>query len=160
LAKYLLLIGGMNRIFTIVVADDDVDDQALVKEGFEDCKAQVIIDSVFNGLELMDYLLKRERYKHHKVTPDLILLDLNMPLMDGFNVLKEIKETTHLNIPIYIITTSRSKAERDQALKLGASGFFNKGFSSREIKAVMREICHECFENGDRAEDLSVPHKS
>lgn len=136
----------MHKIFTIVVADDDVDDQALVKEGFEDCRAQVVIESVFNGLELMDYLLKRARYKHHKITPDLILLDLNMPLMDGFNVLREIRDTTKLTIPIYIITTSQNKADKEKALKLGASGFFSKGFSSLDIKAVMQEICIDCFD--------------
>jgi len=139
----------MHKTFTIVVADDDVDDQALVKEGFDDCKAQVVIDPVFNGLELMDYLLKRARYKHLKITPDLILLDLNMPLMDGFNVLKEIKEKTQLKIPIYIITTSQNKADRERALRLGARGFFSKGYSSQDIKAVMKEICRDCFETGE-----------
>lgn len=140
----------MHKIFTIVVADDDVDDQALVKEGFEDCKAQVKLDPVFNGLELMDYLLKRARYKNLEITPDLILLDLNMPLMDGFNVLTEIKEKTNLNIPIYIITTSRNNADKEKALSLGARGFFSKGYSSQDIKAVMKEICHDCFETDEQ----------
>lgn len=137
----------MRKVFTIVVADDDVDDQALVKEGFEDCKVQVDVVSVFNGLELMDYLLKRARYKAVQAAPDLIILDLNMPLMDGFNALKEIREHNITNIPIYIITTSKSKADKDKAMELGASGFFSKGFSSEDIKKVMMSICQECFES-------------
>lgn len=148
----------MRKIFTIVVADDDVDDQALVKEGFEDCKVQLEINSVYNGLELMDYLLKRHRYKNLKVTPDLILLDLNMPLMDGFNVLKEIKEKTNIQIPVYIITTSQNNADKEKALKLGARGFFSKGYSSQDIKAVMREICQGCFESGEQPAPGNTPN--
>lgn len=136
----------MRKVFTIVVADDDVDDQALVKEGFEDCKVQVDVISVFNGLELMDYLLKRARYKAVQEAPDLIILDLNMPLMDGFNALKEIRDNNITNIPIYIITTSKSPDDKRKALELGATGFFSKGFSSEEIKKVMMGICEECFD--------------
>lgn len=147
-------IKKMRKVFTIVVADDDVDDQALVKEGFEDCKVQVDVVSVFNGLELMDYLLKRARYKNVQVAPDLIILDLNMPLMDGFNALKEIKANNIINIPIYIITTSRSKEDKQKALDLGASGFFSKGFSSEDIKKVMMDICQECFKS---EEDAATP---
>jgi CheY-like chemotaxis protein len=136
----------MKDKFTIVVADDDVDDQALVKEGFEDCRIKVEVNSVYNGLQLMDYLLKRETYKNIKIQPDLIILDLNMPLMDGFNVLKEIKKYNLAHIPIYVITTSLRKEDRTKALELGARGFFNKGYSSQDIKKVMMEICSECFD--------------
>ncbi|MBA3665052.1 MAG: response regulator [Bacteroidetes bacterium] len=136
----------MRNKFTIVVADDDVDDQALVKEGFEDCKVQVDVNSVYNGLQLMDYLLKREAYKRINITPDLIILDLNMPLMDGFNVLLEIRKHNFTHIPIYVITTSQRPADKAKAMELGARGFFNKGYSSTDIKKVMLEICQECFE--------------
>jgi CheY-like chemotaxis protein len=137
----------MRKKFTIVIADDDVDDQALMKEGFEDCTVKVEVNAVYNGLQLMDFLLKRESYKSITTTPDLILLDLNMPLMDGFNVLKEIKEKTNLQIPIYIITTSQNKSDRKKALDLGAKGFFSKGYSSEDIKKVMSEVCKECFDS-------------
>src|SRR5688572_23646117 len=103
----------MREKFIIVLADDDVDDQVLMREGLKDCKVKVEINAVYNGLQLMDYLLRREAYRNIKETPDLILLDLNMPLMDGFEVLKEIKRHNHLkNIPLYVITTSRSKDDK------------------------------------------------
>lgn len=142
----------MREKFTIVVADDDVDDQALVKEGFEDCRVKVEVNSVYNGLQLMDYLLKRETYKSVKIEPDLIILDLNMPLMDGFNVLEEIKKHHLTHIPIYVITTSIRKEDRVKALELGARGFFSKGYSSQDIKKVMMEICRECFNEGRAAD--------
>src|SRR4051812_27195444 len=109
----------MREKFTIVIADDDLDDQEMMKRGLKDCKVKVEINAVYNGLQLMDFLLKREAYRNIKGNPDLILIDLNMPLMDGFDVLKEIKRHAQLQkIPLYVITTSRSKEDRDRALEL------------------------------------------
>jgi len=137
----------MREKFIIVLADDDLDDQELMKRGLKDCKVKVEINAVYNGLQLMDYLLKREAYKNISESPDLILLDLNMPLMDGFDVLKEIKKTPALKkIPVYVTTTSRSKEDKEEALKLGAAGFYSKGSSSKDIRRIMQEICQECFQ--------------
>jgi CheY-like chemotaxis protein len=136
----------MRQKFVIVVADDDLDDQDLIKRGLRDCKVEVEINSVYNGLQLMDYLLKREAYKGSTETPDLILLDLNMPLMDGLEVLREIKAHDALTkIPLYVITTSRNKDHRKMAIEMGASGFYSKGSSSKDIRRIMHEICKECF---------------
>jgi CheY-like chemotaxis protein len=136
----------MRDKFVIVVADDDVDDQELMRRGLSDCKVTVEIVSLYNGLQLMDYLLRRESFKNIKENPDLILLDLNMPLMDGFEVLKEIRKHHALaQIPLYVITTSRSKQDRETALALGATGFYSKGASSRDIRKIMLDICEECF---------------
>jgi CheY-like chemotaxis protein len=140
----------MREKFTIVMADDDLDDQELMRRGMKDCKVKVELNAVYNGLQLMDYLLKREAYKNIKGIPDLVLLDLNMPLMDGFDVLKEIRKHQVLkSIPIYVITTSRSKSDREKALALGANGFYSKGSSSKDILRIMREICKECFESAE-----------
>ena len=138
----------MREKFIIVVADDDLDDQQIIKDGLRDCKVNIQINSVYNGLQLMDYLLCREAYRNMRETPDLILLDLNMPLMDGFDVLKEIRAYPKLKkIPLYVITTSRSTEHRKKALELGANGFYSKGSSSKDIRRIMQEICRECFES-------------
>jgi CheY-like chemotaxis protein len=136
----------MKAVFRIVLADDDLDDQELMVQGLKDCRLKVEISAVYNGLQLMDYLLRRQAYKNNNEAPDLILLDLNMPLMDGFEVLKEIKKNEALNkIPVYVITTSKNKAHREEALNLGANGFYSKGSSSKDIRRIMTEICAECF---------------
>lgn len=133
--------------FVIVVADDDLDDQQIIREGLADCKVKVEINAVYNGLQLMDYLLGREAYRNISQLPDLILLDLNMPLMDGFEVLKEIRMYDRLNrIPLFVITTSRSAEHKKTALELGADGFYSKGASPKEIRKIMQDICRECFE--------------
>jgi two-component system, response regulator len=136
----------MREKFRIVVADDDLDDHELMRDGLKDCKVKVEIQPVYNGLQLMDYLLKRESFKKHEGKPDLILVDLNMPLMDGFQAINEIRSHGHLSdIPLYVITTSRRNEDREKALKLGATGFYSKGASSKDLRRIMLEICRECF---------------
>lgn len=150
----------MKDKFIIVVADDDLDDQQIIKDGLYDCKVHVEINSVYNGLQLMDYLLAREAYRNIAQLPDLILLDLNMPLMDGFDVLKEIRQHPRLrSIPVFVITTSRSADQRKKALEMGASGFYSKGASPKDIRRIMQEICRECFEPAPdlRKEDAEAP---
>ena len=137
----------MDRVFRIVVADDDIDDQELVNQAFRDAKVQVLITKVYNGLQLMDYLLKRDKFRTNKdAQPDVIFLDLNMPLMDGLTALSEIKSRPDIkDIPIYVITTSKAEQEKLKALALGAAGFYHKGASSKEIKQIVKEVCFDCF---------------
>ena len=140
----------MKKNFIIVVADDDLDDQEIIEQSLKDCKLEVKIIAVFDGVKLMDYLLKRHIYRNNRDTPDLVLLDLNMPLMDGFDVLREIRNYDALqSIPVYVITTSSSKEDRIRAMQLGATGFYHKGASSKDIRRIVNEICKECFESSE-----------
>src|SRR5687767_91564 len=108
----------MREKFIIVMADDDLDDQLLVKDAFANAKVKGQVYAVYDGIQLLDFLYKRYQFKNAE-TPDLILLDLNMPLMDGFEALKIIKSHPVLkNIPVYIVTTSRNKADKDKALAM------------------------------------------
>jgi CheY-like chemotaxis protein len=137
----------MTKVFQIVVADDDLDDQELVQQAFADAKVKFFITKVYDGIQLLDYLNKRHKYRDNKdPNPNLILLDLNMPLMDGFQALQEIKRTPGLkNIPIFVITTSRASSDKEKALKFGATGFYHKGASSKEVKNIVKEVCFDCF---------------
>ena len=130
----------------VVVADDDADDQELIKKGLAGFRLEVEMNSVYNGLQLLDYLLKRDAYKNIPGSPDLILLDLNMPLMDGFSVLKEIRNHDSLKkIPLYVISTSHSVRDREKALSLGATGFYPKGWGPDDIRDIMEAICQQSF---------------
>jgi CheY-like chemotaxis protein len=129
------------------MADDDLDDQDLVKRAFENSKVQVTVHPVYDGIQLLDFLYRRYQFKHITEFPDLILLDLNMPLMDGFEALRRIKgDPATAHIPVYVVTTSRTKEDKQTATELGAAGFYTKGASSKDIQKIVREVCFECFQ--------------
>jgi len=139
------VIGGImetKKTFRIVVADDDLDDQDMIKAAFQKTNDSYEVVPVYNGLQLMDYLFKRESYKHITETPDLIILDLNMPIMDGFDVLSEILHDNVLNkIPIYILSTSWQDRDKQKAIALRARGFYTKPVSLNELKRIFDEVC-------------------
>jgi CheY-like chemotaxis protein len=79
---------------TILMADDDADDRMMTKDAFEENHLANDLRFVQNGVELMDYLKRRDQYSDPKTSPrpGLILLDLNMPKKDGREALEEIKQ--------------------------------------------------------------------
>src|SRR5688572_21874944 len=95
----------------ILMADDDDDDRLIAKEAFEETPVPPLLYFVKNGEEILDYLYQRGNYKEAK-RPHLILLDLNMPRKDGWEVLTEIKNDPYLKqIPVIVFTTSRQSAD-------------------------------------------------
>jgi CheY-like chemotaxis protein len=135
----------MDKIFSIVVADDDLDDQDLIAAAFREAKVKVVVNAVFDGIQLMDFLLGINQFKGRRF-PDLVFLDLNMPLMDGFDALKQLRQYPQLQtLPVYILTTSKDEADKKKALELGATGFYTKGASSKDIRKIVESICVECF---------------
>jgi CheY-like chemotaxis protein len=132
----------MKKKFQIIVADDDLDDQEMIKLAFLNTNAAFEVIPVYNGLQLMDYLLHRESYKHITDYPDLIILDLNMPVMDGFEVLQEVHVQKDLkDVPIYILSTSWQDRDKQKAISLGARGFYTKPVSLKELKRIFEEVC-------------------
>jgi two-component system, response regulator len=144
--------------FTILVADDDIDDQDMIKQALRDCPMELRIVTVDNGMHVVDFLLKRHDFRYDTVIPDLVLLDLNMPLMDGFGVLKEIRKHESLyKLPIYVITISRNTDDWNRALDLGATGFYSKGVNVSDINRIIREVCHECFGIENESSEAGLP---
>ncbi len=113
----------------IVVADDDEDDRMMTKEAFEECKLLNDIYFVSDGIELLDFLHHRGKFsgleKH--VKPGFILLDLNMPRMDGREALRIIKSDEKFkSIPISIFTTSKAHEDVLRSYNLGVNCFITK----------------------------------
>src|SRR5687768_7166579 len=99
---------------TILMADDDMDDRELARAAMEENRLANELRFVENGEELLDYLYQRGRFTDPKSAPrpGLILLDLNMPRLDGREALRALKSDPSLKrIPVVILTTS--KAEED-----------------------------------------------
>lgn len=130
---------------SILVADDDVDDQFLIQQAVKETSPEHKLAAVHNGLQLMDFLLRKGKYLQEETfMPDLILLDINMPLLDGFEVLAMMrKDETLKNIPTYILSTSRSEQDMKRSLQLGASAFYSKPHQYAQLKGIIGEICQK-----------------
>lgn len=112
-----------------LMADDDADDRLLIKEAFQESLITNSIYFVEDGVELMDYLRHKSQYTSHvnAPTPDLILLDLNMPRKDGREALVEIKNDAHLRyIPVVVLTTSKAEEDIMRSYDIGAAGYITK----------------------------------
>ena len=115
-----------------LVADDDADDRLLICDAFEESAPDASVDTVADGQELLDYLRRSNDYAHLKGAPlpVVVLLDLNMPRMDGRTALKAIKEDPQLRlIPVIILTTSKAAEDITRLYRLGASSFITKPLS-------------------------------
>ncbi len=116
----------MEEIF-ILIAEDDADDRFLLKSAFEENGYNDKLEFVENGVEMIDYLDKLVDLNSEAALPRFILLDLNMPKKDGREVLKEIKQNTHLSkIPIIIFSTTNNEQEMRRCYELGANSYITK----------------------------------
>jgi CheY-like chemotaxis protein len=127
--------------YHIIVADDDDDDQYLIKQALRETLRSHSVRAVNNGLELVDLLFKEEPPKKEAL-PDFILLDLNMPLLDGYSVLEKVRGNEHTkHLPVYILTTSRFEHDKQKSQELGATGFYSKPYQFEQLKGIIRSIC-------------------
>ncbi len=137
------------RPITILMADDDPDDCMLAKEALEENRLANGLRFVGDGEELMDYLYQRGNYKEPVAAPrpGMILLDLNMPRMDGREALKEIKADPDLRrIPVVILTTSKAEEDILRTYDLGASSFITKPVTFESLVEVMKALAKYWFE--------------
>lgn len=128
---------------TILIADDDEDDRLLSKEALEESRVLNTIRFVTNGLELLSYLKGEGDYSDREKypMPGLILLDLNMPVMDGREVLEKIKADHQLKrIPIVILTTSKAEEDKIKTYDLGAASYITKPVSFDALVDLMRAL--------------------
>jgi CheY-like chemotaxis protein len=125
---------------TILVADDDPDDQILLRDAFEERLADCKLCFVSNGVELMERLQQRTA-RPDAVLPDLLLMDLNMPLKDGRQSLREIRANPGLRrLPTVIMTTSKSEEDRSYCLSHGANAFIVKPTSYTDLLDIVDSL--------------------
>lgn len=132
---------GIHR--TILLAEDDPDDIYLISEALDECQLNARLFVVQDGEELVDYLLQRGPYAltDSSPRPDLILLDLNMPRMDGREALEVIKGEPELRaIPVVVLTTSSAKEDKESTYSLGSSGFVTKPVSFNDLRDTICNI--------------------
>jgi CheY-like chemotaxis protein len=119
----------MTDDFLILMADDDEDDRMLAKTAWAKSKLKNKLMFVTDGVELLDYLHKRGNWAAEGAapTPGLILLDLNMPRMDGREALQHIRADEKIrHIPIVVLTTSAAEEDVLRTYHLGVNSFITK----------------------------------
>jgi CheY-like chemotaxis protein len=154
---------GDHRSITILLADDDEDDRVLTAGALKRSRILNDIRFVVDGEDLIHYLYGEGAYAPGRTPaprPGLILLDLNMPKMDGREALAKIKGDPVLRaIPIVVLTTSKAEEDIVRAYDLGVNSFISKPVTFDELAAAMQTLAVYWFDlvelprdsaNGDR----------
>lgn len=133
----------------ILIADDDLDDSQMIKEALTESRLLNQLHFVQDGEELMNYLHQNGKFKNRTQypLPGLILLDLNMPKMDGREALKAIKSDEKLRqIPVVVLTTSQAEEDVYRTYNLGVNSFITKPVEFRSLVQIMKDLGRYWFE--------------
>jgi CheY-like chemotaxis protein len=122
----------------MLIADDDEDDIYLLDSAFKESRLKVKVDFVQNGLEVLSYL---DKINGTGPLPDLIVLDLNMPLLSGRETLSRLKENfRYKTIPVVILTTSINEEEKAHCLEMGAALYLFKSSGFDKIVSTAKYL--------------------
>jgi len=124
----------------ILVAEDDEDDRELVRAAFDDARVACGLEFVNDGRDLLEYLRGEAGYAG-RPRPSIIMLDLNMPRMDGREALLEIRADEELKeIPVLVLSTSSDDADVHLSYRAGANSFISKPVTHAGLVEVMRRV--------------------
>lgn len=123
----------------LLLIEDNEADVLLTREVFEEIDNTIKISVARDGAKAINYLSDVQHTKRE--LPQLILLDINLPKKNGFEVLKYIKSNEKLSkIPVVMMTTSSSKYDIEKSIELGADGFFTKCSDLNEFEDMLRDF--------------------
>jgi CheY-like chemotaxis protein len=127
----------------ILLVEDNPMDVELTLDSFRELGLMNQVRVASNGQEALDYLLGRREYSDRETypLPGLVLLDLKLPGMDGFEILRQIKSTPILKrLPVVILTSSREEGDRILSYDNGANSYLTKPVSFERFLNVVRQI--------------------
>lgn len=128
------------RPIEILLVEDNPADVRLTQEGLREAKVANNLHAVNNGQDALDYLFRRNGFEHAN-RPDLVLLDLNLPGMDGYEVLRTVKADTHLRpIPVVVLTSSESETDLIKAYQQHANCFISKPVDFDGFVEIVKSI--------------------
>jgi CheY-like chemotaxis protein len=128
------------KIVDILLADDNDDDVMLVKLAFQQAKMVNVINAVYDGDEALAYLRRQGKYKD-AAPPGLVMLDINMPKINGIEVLREIKADPALrHLPVVMLTTSKRDQDVVDAYSNGACSFVTKPVGLNEFREAVKRF--------------------
>ncbi len=120
----------------LVLIDDDDDDRTLFEDVLTDLRPDIVLELYDSALGLLDKIILK--------IPNLIFVDLNMPVVNGFDFLYEVRSNKVLcNVPVIILSTSADKNDIKRAMDLGADRFITKPTSYIELKQLFSKAIDE-----------------
>lgn len=136
-------MGAPKKPLVILMAEDDADDRLLAQEAMQESRVLNELRFVEDGVQLLNYLRGEGGFSDRALhpMPGLILLDLNMPKMDGREALAEIKADNKLRrIPVVILTTSKADEDMVKGYDLGAASYITKPVTFDALVELMRTL--------------------
>jgi CheY-like chemotaxis protein len=133
----------IGRPMTILLVEDNPDHAELVKRNLAEFQVANHIYHVEDGEAALDYVYRRDAYSDHKKypRPDLILLDLRLPKIDGLEVLKQIKCDLALQaIPVVVLTTSDAEKDLAKAYEYHANSYVTKPVNFENFSRLLRDL--------------------
>ena len=133
-------MNGTPKVIDVLLVEDDPGDVLMTREAFEDNKVANRLAVVSDGVSAMEYLRKEGPYADAP-TPDLVLLDLNLPRMDGREVLQALKQDDQLRrIPVVVLTTSEAEEDVLRSYSLHANAYVTKPVDFDRFIDVVKQI--------------------
>jgi CheY-like chemotaxis protein len=118
-------------VATVLIAEDNAVNRELLRELLEGCG--YVVNEATNGLQALEMMAESK--------PDALLLDLNMPVLDGFATLKKIREDSRLaSLPIMAVTASAMRGDQEKALQAGFDSYLSKPIQSSVLYAELTRI--------------------
>ena len=130
----------MSNALNVLLVEDHAADARLVEEALADCNVEVSLASVKDGEEAINYIRQTGAYKKAK-RPDLIILDLNMPRMDGHEFLEEMHVYLHdEDIPVILLTVSDNPQDLNRALNTRMNYFLSKPVNAEKLQQILSAV--------------------
>ena len=124
----------------ILLVEDNEDDIVIIQEVFADMKLATIINTVRDGEEALAYLQRKGKYKVSRM-PDIVLLDINMPKMNGYEVLERMKKDPRLqSLPAIMLTMSEREEDVVRSYTNGACSYIQKPVDLDRFKKLIKQF--------------------
>ncbi len=127
----------------ILLVEDNPDDMELTLRAFKKNGIQMDVEVVRDGVEALDFLFARDAYieRDNSLSPELILLDLKLPRLNGFEVLKEMRNHALTNmIPVVVLTTSSEEKDVCKSYAMGANSYIRKPVDFDQFMDVIKQL--------------------
>jgi CheY-like chemotaxis protein len=130
----------INRQVEVLLVEDNEDDLVIIQEVFADMKLASIVNTVRDGEEALAYLQRKGKYRVARM-PDIVLLDINMPKKNGFEVLEAMKKDSRLqSLPVIMLTTSHREEDVVSSYAKGACSYIHKLVDLDQFKRLIMQF--------------------